>query len=117
MLNTLFNLPDTFLLAKLVDYYDSVPVYKKTQDKTGVKSGDVVMTYKSISQDLISAVNWVHTSGGMKDFILQNIDKYIHKADDLPHMMVQLRNSGAKTFLLTNSEYKYTHVSFLGDYD
>lgn len=71
------------------------------------------MSYKSISHDVIEAVNWVHTSGGMKDFILQNIDDYIYKAENLRNMMLQLRQAGAKTFLLTNSEYKYTHVSLL----
>uniref|UniRef100_A0A914YUQ9 5'-nucleotidase n=1 Tax=Panagrolaimus superbus TaxID=310955 RepID=A0A914YUQ9_9BILA len=109
VLNTLFNLPDMYIFAKLVDYYDNLSSYKKTSDKTGVRSGEAVMSYKSITQDVVTAVNWVHISGGMKDYILKNIEKYIHKADELRNMMSQLRSAGAKTFLLTNSEYKYTH--------
>uniref|UniRef100_A0A914QP94 Uncharacterized protein n=1 Tax=Panagrolaimus davidi TaxID=227884 RepID=A0A914QP94_9BILA len=98
-----------YLLAKLVDYYDNLPTYKKTSDKTGVRSGEVEMSYRSITQDVVGAVNWVHINSEMKDYILQNIEKYIHKADKLRNMMIQLRSAGAKTFLLTNSEYKYTH--------
>uniref|UniRef100_A0A7E4VNK2 Cytosolic purine 5'-nucleotidase n=1 Tax=Panagrellus redivivus TaxID=6233 RepID=A0A7E4VNK2_PANRE len=109
VLNTLFNLPDMYLLAKLVDYFDALPNYKKTADKSGVRSGDVVMSYKAIAQDVLSAVNFVHRSGGMKDYVLAHIDTYVHKADDMRSMLLQLRSAGAQTFLLTNSEYKYTN--------
>uniref|UniRef100_A0A914SK09 Uncharacterized protein n=1 Tax=Parascaris equorum TaxID=6256 RepID=A0A914SK09_PAREQ len=71
VLNTLFNLPETYLVACLVDYFDNSPRYVslvnafysfffETQEKTGVKSGELFMSYRSIFQDIRSAVDWVH---------------------------------------------------------
>uniref|UniRef100_A0A914ZGR3 Cytosolic purine 5-nucleotidase n=2 Tax=Parascaris TaxID=6254 RepID=A0A914ZGR3_PARUN len=60
VLNTLFNLPETYLVACLVDYFDNSPRYVSTQEKTGVKSGELFMSYRSIFQDIRSAVDWVH---------------------------------------------------------
>uniref|UniRef100_A0AC35EYB1 MSP domain-containing protein n=1 Tax=Panagrolaimus sp. PS1159 TaxID=55785 RepID=A0AC35EYB1_9BILA len=119
VMNTLFNLPDMYLLAKLVDFFDNLSTHEKTNDKTGVRSGEAIISYKSIVDDVVKAVEWVHVSGGMKDYILQNIEKYIHPAEELRTMMLQLRISGAKTFLLTNSEYKYTHgvMTYLAGHD
>lgn len=48
VLNTLFNLPETYLLACLVDFFTNSPQYTKTQ--SGVKCGELLMSYKSIFQ-------------------------------------------------------------------
>ncbi|VDP13860.1 unnamed protein product [Heligmosomoides polygyrus] len=60
VLNTLFNLPETHLLAHLIDFFDSHPNYTALEDKTGVRGGDVLMSYKSIFYDCRSALDWVH---------------------------------------------------------
>lgn len=49
VLNTLYNLPETYLVACIVDYFESSPEYQLTSDKTGVKNGEMVMSYKSVS--------------------------------------------------------------------
>ncbi|NEU34489.1 HAD-IG family 5'-nucleotidase, partial [bacterium LRH843] len=54
VLNTLFNLPETYLFACLVDFFTHSPQY--TRDKTGVRSGELFMPFKSIFQDVRSAV-------------------------------------------------------------
>lgn len=59
VLNTLFNLPETYLLACLVDFFTNSPKYQREQ--TGVKVGELqlFMSFKSIFQDVRSAVDWV----------------------------------------------------------
>lgn len=48
VLNTLFNLPETYMLACLMDFFTNSPNYTKTVD--GVKCGELFMSYKSIFQ-------------------------------------------------------------------
>jgi hypothetical protein len=48
VLNTLFNLPETYLLACLVDFFTNSPQY--TKSVTGVKCGELFMSFKSIFQ-------------------------------------------------------------------
>ncbi|KAI6235841.1 putative cytosolic purine 5-nucleotidase [Aphelenchoides besseyi] len=109
VLNTLFNLPETYLVACSVDYFDNSPLYQPTSDKTGVKSGEVVMSYKSIFQDIRNAVDWVHFDSDMKKNILGNLQKYVEKDDRAVQMLNELRAADRKTFLLTNSDYPYTN--------
>uniref|UniRef100_A0A7E4W562 Cytosolic purine 5'-nucleotidase n=1 Tax=Panagrellus redivivus TaxID=6233 RepID=A0A7E4W562_PANRE len=109
VLNTLFNLPETYLIACLVDYFDQNTAYTKTGDKTGVKNGDVIMSYKSIFQDVRAAVDHVHINGGMKQIVLDNLSKYVEKDERIVPLLRQLRENGRKTFLLTNSDYYYTN--------
>jgi 5'-nucleotidase len=49
----------------------------------------------------------------MKNKVLANLEKYVEKDERLELLLNQLRSNGRKTFLLTNSEYYYTHVSFV----
>lgn len=109
VLNTLFNLPETYLVACLVDYFDNDPQYTPTDDRTGVKTGEVFMSYRSIFQDIRSAVDWVHYDSDMKQIILNNLEKYVLKDDRIKTLLTQIRASGKQTFLLTNSEYTYTN--------
>uniref|UniRef100_A0A1I8AAM7 Cytosolic purine 5'-nucleotidase n=1 Tax=Steinernema glaseri TaxID=37863 RepID=A0A1I8AAM7_9BILA len=109
VLNTLFQLSDTCILANLVHYFDSDPNYKPTVDKTGVRQGDVFMSYKSIAQDLQAATNTVHNDGEMKRHVLENLEKYVVKDERIKPLLNLLRKNGSRTFLLTNSEYYYTN--------
>nr|CAD2191672.1 unnamed protein product [Meloidogyne enterolobii] len=102
VLNTLFNLPETNLIALLVDFFDKSEEYQLTQDKTGLRHGDAIMSYKSIFQDIRGAVDFVH------GVMILNIADFVEKDPRIGKLLVQLRVSGRKTFLLTNSEYEYT---------
>ncbi|MGH0187307.1 UNVERIFIED_CONTAM: hypothetical protein FKN15_024042 [Acipenser sinensis] len=62
ILNTLFNLPETYLFACLVDFFTNCPRY--TSCDTGFKDGDLFMSYKSMFQDVRDAVDWVHYKVG-----------------------------------------------------
>lgn len=79
-------------------------------DRTGVASGDLIMSYKSFAQDITNAVHWVHTEGSMKLHVLQNLERYVIRDERIKRLLPQLRLHGAQTFLLTNSEYSYTNV-------
>jgi 5'-nucleotidase len=107
VLNTLFNLPETYLLACLVDFFTNSPKYQR--EKTGVKCGELFMSFKSIFQDVRGAVDWVHIHGELKNKTVENLDFYVKKDSRLPLVLDRIRQSGAKVFLLTNSDYKFTN--------
>ncbi|CAJ0566592.1 unnamed protein product, partial [Mesorhabditis spiculigera] len=110
VLNTLFNLPETHLIAQLIDYFDKHADFKQNAEKTGIRGGEMMMSYKSIFQDLRNAVDWVHMNSAMKRTIMDDLEKYVKKDARLPQMLKGMRDSGRKTFLLTNSDYEYTNA-------
>ncbi|KAF2884329.1 hypothetical protein ILUMI_21848 [Ignelater luminosus] len=116
VLNTLFNLPETYLLACLVDFFTNSPQY--TETSTGVKCGELFMSFKSIFQDVRSAVDWVHLQGDLKQRTIESLEEYVKKDERLPMFLTRLRESGAKTFLLTNSDYNFTDkiMTYLFDF-
>ncbi|KAG5865402.1 hypothetical protein JTB14_010848 [Gonioctena quinquepunctata] len=116
VLNTLFNLPETYLLACLVDFFTNSKDYRKTD--TGVICDELLMSYKSIFQDVRNAVDFVHLQGDLKNRTIENLGKYVKKDERLPMFLTRLRESGAKTFLLTNSGYTFTDkiMSYLFDF-
>lgn len=118
VLNTLFNLPETYLLACLVDFFTNSPQYAEQVDHTGVKYGELFMSFRSIFQDVRGAVDWVHIYGDLKNKTLENLDKYVAKDERLPMVLSRIRDSGAKLFLLTNSDYRFTDriMTFLFDF-
>lgn len=78
------------------------------REPTGVRCGDLFMSYKSIFQDVRNAVDWVHEKGDLKLKTVENLSEYVVQDDRLPMMLSRIRESGAKVFLLTNSEYWYS---------
>ncbi|KAK7571818.1 hypothetical protein V9T40_014290 [Parthenolecanium corni] len=116
VLNTLFNLPETYLLACLVDYFTNSSQY--TSDKTGLISGSMIISFKSLFQDVRSAVDYVHLDGDMKQQTVDNLEEYVHKDERLPMLLSRIRESGAKLFLLTNSDYKFSNriMTYLFDF-
>ncbi|MPC39759.1 Cytosolic purine 5'-nucleotidase [Portunus trituberculatus] len=107
VMNTLFNLPEIYMIACLMDFFSNSNQYVKCTE--GVKFGDFFMSYNSIFQDIRTAVDWVHTKGELKKKTVENVEEYVHKDERLPLLLDRMRESGAKVFLLTNSEYWYTN--------
>ncbi|XP_026968282.1 cytosolic purine 5'-nucleotidase isoform X3 [Sagmatias obliquidens] len=105
ILNTLFNLPETYLLACLVDFFTNCSRY--TSCETGFKDGDLFMSYRSMFQDVRDAVDWVHYKGSLKEKTVENLEKYVVKDGKLPLLLSRMKEVG-KVFLATNSDYKYT---------
>ncbi|CAI2356663.1 unnamed protein product [Caenorhabditis sp. 36 PRJEB53466] len=118
VLNTLFNLPETHLICQLIDFFDKHADYSQLADKTGVKGGEVMMSYKSIFQDLRRVIDWVHVESSMKQQVMADPEKYVLRDERASRFLNQLREHGKKTFLLTNSDWSYTNVMMkfiLGD--
>ncbi|XP_055280719.1 cytosolic purine 5'-nucleotidase [Moschus berezovskii] len=115
ILNTLFNLPETYLLACLVDFFTNCPRY--TSCETGFKDGDLFMSYRSMFQDVRDAVDWVHYKGSLKEKTVENLEKYVVKDGKLPLLLSRMKEVG-KVFLATNSDYKYTDkiMTYLFDF-
>ncbi|XP_029706583.1 cytosolic purine 5'-nucleotidase isoform X1 [Takifugu rubripes] len=105
ILNTLFNLPETYLFACLVDFFSNCDRY--TSCETGFKNGDLFMSYKSMFQDVRDAVDWVHFKGTLKEKTVENLEKFVVKDGKLPLLLSRMKEV-AKVFLATNSDYKYT---------
>lgn len=57
-MNTLFNLPEIYMVACLIDFFSNSVQYVNLRE--GIKSGDLYMSYKSIFQDIRGAVDWLH---------------------------------------------------------
>ncbi|XP_071793099.1 cytosolic purine 5'-nucleotidase-like isoform X1 [Asterias amurensis] len=118
ILNTLFNLPETYLLACLVNYFSTSEEYLETDTLTGVKKGDLLLSWESIFEDIRSAVDWVHMKGTLKDKTVENIEEYVIKDPRLPTLLQRMRDHGRKVFLVTNSGYSYTEkiMTYLFDF-
>lgn len=56
--------------------------------------------------------------GDLKARTIQNISDYVNKDSRLPMFLARIRQSGAKVFLLTNSDYWFTNMimTYLFDY-
>ncbi|XP_071985402.1 cytosolic purine 5'-nucleotidase isoform X2 [Engystomops pustulosus] len=115
ILNTLFNLPETYLLACLVDFFTNCDRY--TSCEKGFKDGDLFMSFRSMFQDVRDAVDWVHYKGSLKEKTVENLPKYVVKDHKLPLLLSRMNEVG-KVFLVTNSDYKYTHkiMTYLFDF-
>uniref|UniRef100_A0AAY4DIR6 Cytosolic purine 5'-nucleotidase n=1 Tax=Denticeps clupeoides TaxID=299321 RepID=A0AAY4DIR6_9TELE len=109
ILNTLFNLPETYMFACLVDFFTNCPRYASCE--TGFKDGDLFMSFKSMFQDVRDAVDWVHFKGSLKEKTVENLEKYVVKDAKLPLLLSRMNEVG-KVFLVTNSDFKYTDVTF-----
>ncbi|XP_069622853.1 cytosolic purine 5'-nucleotidase-like [Ranitomeya imitator] len=114
ILNTLFNLSETYLYACLVDFFTDCPRYVNYD--TGYRHGNLFMSYKSMFQDVREAMDYMHDSGVLKEKTLQDLNKYVLKDERIHLLLNRLREVG-KVFLATNSDYKYTNaiMSYLFD--
>jgi len=54
----------------------------------------------------------------MKSRTIENLDEYVKKDERLPMFLARIRESGAKVFLLTNSDYNFTNriMTYLFDF-
>jgi len=106
VLSTLFNLPEAYLLACIVNYFTTSPKYQ--HHDTGVSCDKIFVTYKAIYQDVRLAIDFVHNGGKLKQLTVEDIDHYVIRDDRLPVLLSRIHENNAKVFLLTNSGYDYT---------
>ncbi|KAM9338125.1 5'-nucleotidase, cytosolic II, like 1 isoform 1-T2 [Symphorus nematophorus] len=107
ILNTLFNLSETYLYTCLVDFFTRCTRY--TNLVKGYQHGDLFMSYRSMFQDVRDAMDFIHDMGILKDRTIKNLEKYVLKDPNLPVLLTRIKEV-AKVFLATNSDYNYTEA-------
>ncbi|XP_073334567.1 5'-nucleotidase, cytosolic II, like 1 isoform X2 [Pagrus major] len=107
ILNTLFNLSETYLYTCLVDFFTRCTRY--TNLPTGYQHGDLFMSYRSMFQDVRDAMDFIHDTGTLKERTIKNLEKYVDKDPNLPILLNRIKDV-AKVFLATNSDYTYTEA-------
>jgi len=108
VMNTLFNLAETFLVAALIDLFDGQEDVVNTEHGWTTQSGTQV-TFQTLFQDIRTAVDDIHlTSKTLKISVITDPGKYVRKDPRLYQMLTRIREDGRKTFLLTNSDWWYT---------
>lgn len=105
-LNTLFALPEIYLLACLINYFTTSPLFE--YGDTGVRSGDIFVSFKAIFQDVRQAIDHVHNDGDLKRLTVENLNYYVVKDERLGTLFDRMHENNGKVFLLTNSGYEYT---------
>jgi HAD superfamily 5'-nucleotidase-like hydrolase len=92
--DTLFEIPECFLFATLVD---------------GVEDGRLPgKDCFQLFQDVRWAIDTAHRNGKMKAEILANPDFYILRDPELAAALDRWKRSGKKLFILSNSEWTFT---------
>uniref|UniRef100_A0A3Q3GG74 5'-nucleotidase, cytosolic II, like 1 n=1 Tax=Labrus bergylta TaxID=56723 RepID=A0A3Q3GG74_9LABR len=77
ILNTLFNLSETYLYTCLVDFFTRCTRY--TNQEKGYQHGDLFMSFRSMFQDVRDAMDFIHNTGALKDRTIKNLEKYVVK--------------------------------------
>lgn len=95
VLDAMFAIPDAFLFSSIVQYKDRNP-------------GQIQQDYKQIYIDVRRSVDMCHRDGTIKDRVKERPDLYIKRDPNMVEMLRQLKRSGRKVFLLTNSLWGYT---------
>ncbi|XP_041089682.1 cytosolic purine 5'-nucleotidase-like isoform X3 [Polyodon spathula] len=115
ILNTLFNLAETYLYACLVNFFTNCTRYINWQK--GYKHGDLFMSFRSMFQDVRDAMDYMHDTGILKEKTLKNLEKYVIKDPRLPLLLSRIKEV-ASVFLATNSDYCYTDaiMTYLFDF-
>uniref|UniRef100_A0A8C1KMD1 5'-nucleotidase, cytosolic II, like 1 n=1 Tax=Cyprinus carpio TaxID=7962 RepID=A0A8C1KMD1_CYPCA len=109
VLNTLFNLSETYLYACLVDYFTRSTRYKNCQK--GFKHGDLFMSHRSMFQDVRDAMDHLHdtvTIFILTKFMVLFTLLYLY-VPRLPVLLSRIKEF-AKVFLATNSDFNYTEA-------
>lgn len=107
ILNTLFNLSETYLYACLVDFFTRCTRYKNVLD--GHHHGDLFMSYRSMYQDVRDAMDFIHDTGTLKERTIKNLEKYVVRDPNIDALLTRVKEV-AKVFLATNSDYTYTEA-------
>ncbi|XP_045922716.1 5'-nucleotidase, cytosolic II, like 1 isoform X2 [Micropterus dolomieu] len=107
ILNTLFNLSETYVYSCLVDFFTRCNRY--TNLPKGYQYGDLLMSFRSMFQDVRDAMDFIHDTGILKERTIRNLEKYVVREPNLPVLLTRIKEV-AKVFLATNSDYSYTNA-------
>lgn len=94
-IDTLFEIPESHLYAQMVDGFDR-----------GLLKAE---NYLQLFRDVRWAIDTAHRNGEMKAEILEHRHFFIPPDPQLALALDRLKREGKKLFLLTNSEWSFTH--------
>ncbi len=98
LIDTLFALPEAFLLAALVDFFETTEPNRQHE-------------WPRLMSDIRYCIDLAHRDGSIKHEIMADTERYIMRDPDLAMSLHKFRSAGKKLFLLTNSYPVYsTHV-------
>ena len=102
-IDTLFEIPESYLYALLVDALD-----------LGIVKGQ---DYLHLFQDVRWAIDTAHRNGDIKAKVLAHRDAFILKDPELPMALDRWKRAGKKLFVVSNSEWAFTDgvLSYLLD--
>lgn len=104
LIDTLFALPEAFMYAALIDKFET-------------RDGGVPVSYYQLFEDIRYCIDLAHRDRSLKDAIMADIGRYIHRDDRMASALHKFRSTGKKLFLMTNSGHEYTNavMSYLLD--
>jgi HAD superfamily 5'-nucleotidase-like hydrolase len=106
-IDTLFSLAEAYLFTQLVQMKDSSSSSSESAAAAGVLREK---TYSEIYRDIRNAIDMSHRDGSLKRGVTSNPAKYIHQDKNLIPLLEDLRRTGKKLFIVTNSLWDYTNV-------
>jgi HAD superfamily 5'-nucleotidase-like hydrolase len=95
-IDTSFSIAFCVLYSHLIDLKDQSP--------------NDFPSYSVIASDVIGTVNKVHEDGSLKDHIAKHMEEYVLQEKAVVDGLKNYIHHGKKIFLLTNSQYNYTHL-------
>jgi HAD superfamily 5'-nucleotidase-like hydrolase len=96
-LNTLFSLSEACIYAQLVDLFD----------RKELAPG---LDYASLYDVVIDTMDKAHLEGRLKAEIIADPRRFVDVDAELPQTLLDMRQSGKRLFLATNSEWHYTQA-------
>ncbi|KII73451.1 Cytosolic purine 5'-nucleotidase [Thelohanellus kitauei] len=121
--NTLFEFPAMFMIASTIDYFDSSRNWKQymlfLSAMIRIRGWRVVRSRFPI--ELSTMISWrrlttytgkyikITFKRDMKQETIEHFPLYIRKDGRTPLLLKRIRDSGRKTFLVTNSDFWYTN--------
>jgi len=96
-LNTLFSLSEACIYGQLVDLADRGELPHKR-------------SYREIYREVNETIDAAHIEGQLKAEIIADPERFVDLDPDLPQTLLDLKQSGKKLFLATNSEWHYTRA-------
>ena len=100
-IDTLFSLAEAYLFTQLVDMKDS------SSSEGGILAEK---RYQDIYADIRNSIDLSHRDGSLKTGVASNPGHYIHKDKNIVPLLEDLRLSGKKIFIVTNSLWDYTNI-------
>lgn len=95
-IDTAFSIAFCVLFGQLIDLKDQNP--------------PAFPNYESIARDVLASVDSVHSEGHLKTHISKHLETYVIKDPEVVEGLRRYTEQGKKLFILTNSDYHYTHL-------